>query len=247
MNDSKTTPTAGQMTNAGFMIATAVVKTLESSNITSGQLKNFKQEDANTIASKIIRDHFSLIEQRWFKEKKKNSLFWKKFFNIEIDWSEITIPPLDGKFKRIEFCPKNVTRDELFKKYAETFGKDQIWKYCESIDKTVKSEQIRPVKEYVFGHVGEIEPDKEHLNKSYNDAMKEGFMFMVAKEGLIAAFRYRFETKEMLDVKCVTQFATLESDGNIMDMCRNEQGKFHVDRYGPNYREPRNGQREVSF
>ena len=129
MNDSKikTMPTSGQMANVGFMVAGAITKTLESSNITSEQLKNFTQENANEISSRIIRDWFKLSEEKWFDEKKKNSLFWKKFFGIENVWSSVAIPAMDAKFKRIEFCPKFVTCEQIFEAYAKCFGKDKVW------------------------------------------------------------------------------------------------------------------------
>jgi hypothetical protein len=99
----------------------------------------------------------------------------------------------------------------------------------------------------VFAHVGGDEPDNEHLNKSYNDATEAGLKFMTLKEGLISAFRYRFETDKMYDVKGVTRLATIDSDGCAMRMYGDDDGRFYIDGSARGNRDSGRGPREVSF
>ncbi len=142
MNDPKTTtPTpasAGQMAQAGFMIARASIGVFESSNISSDVLTNLSEEDVKNISSKIVREILNLTEEKWFVEKKKISLFFKKFFKIDIDWSKVTIPSLDAKLKRIEYCPAGLTEDQIFEAYSNLFG--NTYKNWTSITKAIKSQ-----------------------------------------------------------------------------------------------------------
>lgn len=70
---------------------------------------------------------------------------------------------------------------------------------------------------------------------------------MVPKEGLFAAMRYRFETGNMLDVKGLTRFLALDSDGYAMRMDRYDDGRFGVVSGNRDYRDSDRGPREVSF
>jgi len=248
MNDSTDLtkgPSPGQIGQAGMMVAGATIRALEASNVNSVQLKNFTQDDANEIGTRIVREFFNIAEEKWFEEKKKISLFFKKFFKINVDWTKISIPTFDPKFKRIDCVPKELTCDQIFAAYDKTFG--NTGNAYKSIDKEINIVQDRPKTGYVFGWGGTLEPDNEHLNKSYDDAIKAGFTFMTPIEGLISAFRYRFETGNLLDVKGVTRFSALDSGGNAMGMCRYGDGNFRVGRYVRGYRDSVRGPREVSF
>jgi hypothetical protein len=242
--------TPAQMAQTGFMVAIGVTKALSKSNATFDQLQNLTQEEADKLGAEVLMNHFKLIEEKWFDQKKHISLFWKKFFNHEVDWSQLTIKVFNSKFKRLELSIAKFSCQQILDAYTKEYGKDKVYKYWDKkLDDYFKNEdqQARPETDYVFAHVGGDEPDKEHLGKSYDDAMQANLTFMILKEGLIAAFRYRFETGKMLDVKGLTRLATLDSDGNAMCMFGDSDGRFYIDWGDRDYRYSGHGPREVSF
>ena len=115
----------------------------------------------------------------------------------------------------------------------------------DSYPEVIKEQQERPNGDYAICHVGEDELDM--LDKSYDDGISENIKFMVPKEGIISAFRYRTETGKMYDVKGLTRFAALDSDGDAINMCRISDGRFHIDNEDCDYRYCARGLRQVSF
>lgn len=178
---------------------------------------------------KKLAEVFSVMPDTWEEQKQQISKFYLECFNITVDWVTVVIPTAAVDFKRLELILENLTEDEIFDAYAKKFGKDKVYKAYDSIRNAIKEQQDRPKVFYALLHRGGLEPDTEHLNKSYDDFSQDGNNYMVPKEGLIAAFRYRFETGNMLDVKGVTRFHSLGSDGDVMDMCRNTNGRFCMD------------------
>jgi len=70
---------------------------------------------------------------------------------------------------------------------------------------------------------------------------------MVPLEGIISAFRHRFETGEMYDIVGVTRFSALDHCGSAVGMGQLGNGEFNV---GRNFRDSRlsnYGLRQVSF
>ena len=149
--------------------------------------------------------------------------------------------------KMPEFRSASITEDKVFEAYKKEFGEDKVYKAYNSISKAIKVQQDRPKGDYCFLHKGGAEPDAEHLNDSYNMFSVDGNKYMVPIEGMIAAFRYRTETGNMYDVKGLTRFHALDSDGDAVSMCGYDDGKFDIDSVNRGYQLPDYGPRQVSF
>ena len=160
--------------------------------------------------------------------KTKIERFYKSCFQLSVDWSKVLLPEKFEDVNFLEYVLERITEDDVFNSYAKKFGKDKVWKYYDNIRKSIKEQQVVPTGDYTFSHRGGLEPDIEHMNKSYDDFYQDGNNYMVPKEGLLAAFRCRFETDKMWDVKGLTRFHALDSDGDAMNMHRDGNGQFCV-------------------
>jgi hypothetical protein len=248
MNDAKILASGGQNARLGLIITNGVIDAVDGHfTIDEMQeiLKNetFIRESTKEIISKLL----AIPIDPWSDQKKKIERFYKSVFSFTIDWSKIMVPRKVEGFDSLEYVSRKLTEDDIFNAYAKKFGKDSVWKYCDNIHKVIKEQQERPSGDYFFSHRGGIEPDEEHMNKSYDDFYQDGNDYMVIKEGLIAAFRYRFETGNMWDIKGLTRFHTLDSDGYALLMYRNVNGEFNVSHDNRDNHYSDRGPRQISF
>ena len=250
MNDKKdviTYASVAQCAQLVFAIAQPIAKLLDGQISSDLVQKIISAPEESTELKQIIEEIttriFQIKTDPWKREKEKIEKFYAECFGIKtIDWINTPIPVTDiAGMNRLEFIPgTRITEDQIFEAYAKKFGKDTVWKYYDSISKAIKIQQQRPVNDYCALHKGGTEPDAEHLNESYDDFCNDGNSYMVPKEGMIAAFRYRFETGKMYDVKGATRLHALDSDGLAMGMRRNVNGQFRMCR---NVRDGRNSDR----
>lgn len=203
------------------------------------------------IVDAVVAQVFEIKPNIWQRQMEKLSKFWKENFNHEILWNELILPEEVKEFTVLEYIPSCFTEDDIFNKYAELFGKDQIWSsyYDQSkkIGKSIIEQQSRPSGNRLILHRGGQGPDKEHLNKSYNDFCEDGKKYMVPIEGIITALRYVVETNKMMDYKSATKFHALSSRRSAMFMCRNFDGVFAVSSGGCSNRHLDSGPREIIF
>ncbi len=188
----------------------------------------------------------------WTEEKAKILHFYRTCFKDKKwqnpDLSHL-VPEVIQNLKRLDYAfPKmNPVIDVAFDAYADFFGKDKAWKAWKKISEAMDyaSIQPRPKDDYFYLHVGGIEPDM--LNKSYDDGVNEGIIFMTPLEGIISAFRHRFETGKMYDVIGVTRLSSLDCDGKVMNMCKDSDGRFSVDSFNRDYDLSNSGFRQACF
>ena len=253
MKDEKTTfKSASQAAQFGFLIGAEIIKAIDG-QVESGVIQRLiadkdESSEFKQFVSEITERILNIKSDPWKREKEKISKFTREVLGIEVDWTKVVIPTTDiPGMSHLEYIPASLSEDQLFALYAKQFGKDKVWKYYDSITKAIKEQQARPAGDYAMLHRGGDEPDTEHLNKSYNDFSQDGKKYMVVKEGLIAAMRYRFETGKMYDVKGVTRFHALDSGGDVMDMGRDDDGQFSIGGNFRGFRYSDDGPREVSF
>lgn len=248
MNDAKTLASGGQNARLGLIITNGVIDAVDGHFTVDEMqeiLKNetFIRESTKEIVSKLL----GIPLDPWSDQKKKIDRFYKSIFSFTIDWSKIMIYQKIEGFDSLEYVSHKLTEDDIFNAYAKKFGKDSVWKYCDNIHKVIKEQQVGQSGDYSFSHRGGIEPDEEHLNKSYDDFYQDGNDYMVIKEGLIAAFRYRFETGNMWDIKGLTRFHTLDSGGLALYMRRNDHARFSVSHDNRGSHNSARGPRQISF
>ena len=255
MNDEKvvTYASAAQCAQFGFGIALQIAKTVEGkvpSELIQRMMKAPEESaEFNAIVEEVTARILQIKTDQWKREKEKIEKFYSECFGIKnIDWGKAPIPASDiSGMSVLEYVLAKLTEDQIFEAYAQKFGKDAVWKAYDSIRKAIKTQQDRPKGDYCILHRGGVEPDTEHLNKSYGDFSGDGNKYMVPKEGMLAAFRYRFETGKMYDVKGATRFHALDSGGGAMRMCRVSDGRFNMDGGDRGYRSSDYGPRQVSF
>ena len=240
--------TPGQLVEIGFKIAGTVTRILSESGKISFKTGNHlilsPEHEVEKITKNFCKDFFGIVIDPWAEEKRRIEVFYKKFFDLIIDWSLISVP-IKGIMNRLDVAFGTITEDQYFEAYAKKFGKDNVWKYYNSITNAIHEQQIRPAGNYAYCHIGGDEPD--FLNKSYDDGINENIKFMVPKEGIVSAFRYRTEANKMYDVKGITLFAALDSDGYAMSMYRDYYGQFFVGYDDRDHCYPDNGLRKVDF
>lgn len=247
--------TGPQCATLAQMVALALTKKFEGTlSFSQAQIAITDKDQfaINALAEKFAGEIFTIPVDSWTEEKRKISHFYKTCFSNKKwknpNWEQTTIPAGDGNLKRLEFIFGEMTLQEAFDSYALYFGKDKVWKawsqsLTEVIDPT--SVQPRPKGNYAMLHVGGDEPDL--LNKSYNDGVSKSIIFMIPLEGIISAFRYRFETGKMYDVIGVTRLSAFDRNGSAMLMCGGTDGRFNVGGFDRDYRYPDSGLRQVSF
>lgn len=194
------------------------------------------------------------VDDLWFEERKKIETFYKKLFNLTVDWSRVSMPKpeKEDSMNRIEYISEKITEDQALKVYANTFGENSVWVYPwklykKSVIEIIKTKQARPTGDYVISHCGGNEPDV--LDKSYNFGLNR-MKFMIPIEGIVAALRYRFETGKMMDVIGRTTFAALDFKDELaitMEISKNTEAQFHIGFCYPDAHYPINGLRQVSF
>lgn len=197
---------------------------------------NFKEPCEIEIADSETKD-ISLAQYAPALTK-DNKSFFEKFFGLTIQ------NPTEAKDGYISLViPKELTCEQIYKAMQTQFS---CWKYCGDIDKTIKEQQLRPDTYYIT-FKDSVEPDSEHLGRSYDDFCGDGKNYMTPKEGMLAYLYYFYKTGNMMDVKGVTRFHALDSDGNAMCMYGRNDGQFSVDGSDRDYRDSDFGPREVSI
>lgn len=264
MNDSKKKnqvakvqldePTGLMGTQFALNIAQGVLDAIEEAKVSKNQMLGWDQKELRLLSKKATQKFLGLVERKsksfWSEEKAKISNFYNTCFKKKSwisNWEQIKIPTVNNNLKHLEFIFPKMTVREAFDAYADYFGKDKIGKDWEDIVKTIDPETVqpRPRQNYAMLHVGDDEPDL--LNKSYDDGIVENIIFMTPLEGIISAFRYRFETGKMYDVMGVTRLSALDKNNHVIVMCRVGNGEFTVVSDFRHTRNSQRGFRQVKF
>lgn len=267
MNDSKKKnqvakvqidePTGLMGTQFALNIAQGVLDAIEEAGVTKSQMLFWDQKELRATSKKVTQKILGLVDRKkvslWDEEKAKISNFYKTCFKNKSwipNWEQVTIPTSNDSLKRLEFIFPKMTVQEAFNAYADCFDcffKNKTWKAWEEITKAINPETVqpRPGENYAMLHVGGDEPDL--LGKSYDDGISENIIFMTPLEGIISAFRYRFETGKMYDVVGMTSLSALDRNGNAIRMYRFINGRFCVDSYYRGNCRSERGLRQICF
>jgi hypothetical protein len=239
-----------QYARLGLTISNGVIDAVDGYFTIGGMQEILKNENfIREISKRITSEVLAIPIDPWADQKKKIERFYKSVFNFTIDWSTMTLPEYDEKRPRLEYVNTEFNCKRYINAYKKKFGDNSVAgnSYSQDPDSAIHEQQDRPKGNYCFAWEGSIEPDAEHLNKGYDDFYNDGNKYMIPKEGIIAAFRERFETGNMLDVKGLTRFHALDSDGNALYMCRFALGQFDVGYGNRDGRDSDRGPRQISF
>ncbi|MEI6022678.1 MAG: hypothetical protein WCQ32_02455 [bacterium] len=230
MSLEKEVATGAQYAQFGLLIAQSVVEKMGQRGFSKKQMQQLLtgpgKGRAKEIASAVVDETTHILITVWDRQQEKLSIFWKKYFNHDIDWSKLTLPEEKEGFNILEYIPNCFTEDDIYNKYVEIFGKDSVSEYYHIIHDCIKTQQTRITDNRLILHRGGQGPDAEHLGKSYNVFSKEPLHFMTPIEGIISALRYRVETGEV--IRSFIGFHALNIWDDAMGMCRNVDGRFRI-------------------
>ena len=139
--------------------------------------------------------------------------FYRKYFRITVDFSDVIIPEDPGGFPRVIFIPEGLTFATVIKALREKF---KVSLYTEDLDKDV-TENIRiPDKSYAIRVHGRQEADEEWKDTSASQLKEQNVNCVTLMERLVDELKWFDETSEHMDIDNWTLCAGSRcSDGNV--------------------------------
>ena len=126
--------------------------------------------------------------------------FYKKHFNLKVDFSEIKIPekPTEGKW-RLLFIAKGLTNNKVYDACKRKFPCD---KYTDmTLDEVVLKNNRDPKDgSYAIWVRDVVEADEIYKNKSANQLAKDGIKGITLLERMLLELKFFAETEKHLDI-----------------------------------------------
>ena len=139
--------------------------------------------------------------------------FYKEYFNIDADLSDLKIPEKNPGFDRLIIVAKGLTLDQIYNVCAKHFP---CWRYTDDLDKAVTHNDRTAEKTYAVSFRNRKEADKELKNLSANQLEKRNIPGITLLERLIHELKYWDETKQHLDETNITLCSgSRYSDGGV--------------------------------
>jgi len=182
------------------------------------------------------------------REKVEIENFYSHFLGLKLDLYPNFLEVQESKTKslgRFEFIPESINEDFFIGLYEELYGQGSVLfdYYCKgTVSSSIGFQQKRP-KSYLMSHLGNPLPDV--LNKNISE-VKDGFVLMTPKEGIISALRLRTSEDCRLDVHGSTYFFAVDKLGNLLRMS-GYNGYFSVRSCDSCNRNKNSGFRKVSI
>jgi hypothetical protein len=196
----------------GEFIATFSV--LEKAGLTLKMLKQLREKDGYKIAKKIVA-LFNVSDE----EIKVNwHMFYQKYFDIDIDLSNVKIPIPKLGFTRCLIIIPGITLNNVIVKMREQF---KVYTYYDDLDKAVvKNDREAKDEPYAIWVRDGLEPEKEYINMSADDLSKKNICGEILLERLIHGLEYWDKAKKYLDYKGITLCSgSRRSDGSVPNVC----------------------------
>jgi len=183
---------------AGFGEIGASLSVLEKNGFTLDMLKQLREKGGDTIAKKMVAiftaDHYQ-IKANWYN-------FYKTYFGIDMDLSQVKIPVAKLGFTRPIIIIPGVTPNLVVKKMKEQFN---VWTYTDDLDKAVtKNDREAKDEPYAIWVKDGLEPEKDYRNVSADGLAKKNICGETLLERLIHGLEYWDKTKKHLDYKDIT-------------------------------------------
>lgn len=146
--------------------------------------------------------------------------YYTKVYGIDIsEIAEMEFPE-HTSFQTFMAVSPQMDEDRIMLSLREYF-KMNIYRYKEPIAANINRDeeakiQKRPSGLYVFAHGGGDEPDADHRNKSYNDAVAAKMTFANAKEYLLMTGFHKFTKGYFMDKKGWTRTSSLWLVGHLV-------------------------------
>jgi len=210
------------------------MKTDTAPKISAGQMK----ELTSAIVKAVPVDLSSATAQDWIGRKKELSMyiesillypsrgmeileafvdwrrFYKNFFGITANLSNIRIPEKQPGFDRLIIVSKGLTLNRVYDKCAENFP---CSRYIDDLDKAVILNDRNPNKgSYAIWVRDRIEADEELENLSVDDLKEKKIPGITLLERMLCELKYWEETEKHLDIQNWTLCAgSRDSGGDV--------------------------------
>jgi len=191
-------------------------KVVGSMSVTTGMMKDFWRQVAD---GSLIGVHFQAFldhKNRIFVTtdiKSEWAKFYRKFFWINVDFSDVIIPENPGDFTRVIFIPKGLTIAQVVKAMRKRF---KVSLYTEDLDKAVCENDRVANRDYAVRVRERVEADEELKNFSANQLKERGEVVITPPGRLVYEFKYWDETGKHLDVQNWTLCAgSRDSDDHV--------------------------------
>ena len=178
---------------AKFALLASLVTKFLTEHLTDEEVTNLSQDSEGT-ARKLraafcqghVFDQYADVRGDWER-------FYKRHFDIDVDFSKVAIPPGEG---RILIIARGMTANKVFLACEKSF---RCWKYTGDLDAGVSNTRAA-TEHYTIRVLDGAEPDAEFLGKSPSVADPDMKIGETLTERLIHGLKYYEETREHLDV-----------------------------------------------
>jgi hypothetical protein len=148
--------------------------------------------------------------------------FYREQFMLMVQWPSIKLYGIGD----IEYVSQQLSFDDVRKAYQKAFGDlSSVYRSLHLLDSGEQFCQSRPTEDYVLGYEGDLNAVPE-AEESFMSLVLSGKFFMTPKEFLIAAFRRRLETGDILDQSCGTILAQTDSRAYAVTTKNPETSQF---------------------
>ena len=139
--------------------------------------------------------------------------FYRKYFRITVDFSDVIIPEDPGGFPRVIFIPKGLTFAAVIEALRKKF---KVSLYIKDLDKDVTENIRTPEKSYAIRVRGRQEADEEWKDTSANQLKEQNVNCVTLMERLVDELKWFDETSEHMDIDNWTLCAgSRYSDGGV--------------------------------
>ena len=138
------------------------------------------------------------LSEVFLDSTKEWQIFYKKYFQLKIDLSDLKIPSKKPGFNRLIIIAEGLTLDKVYKVCSNNFS---CWKYADNLDKKILNNDRIPQKTYAIWIRDRVEADEELKNLSANELTKKNIQGITLLERLIYELKYWGETKKHLDIE----------------------------------------------
>jgi hypothetical protein len=164
------------------------------------------------------------IESEWLE-------FYRKYFRLSVDFSDVAIPDDPGGFERVIFVPKGLKFTQAIKALREKF---EVYLYTEDLDREVAGNVRTTDESYAILVHARVEADEELKSISANQLKDQRVNSITLLERLVFELKYYSETDQHLDIQSWTLCAGSRGSGGSVPFVGWLPGdcELHVSWYG---------------
>ena len=151
--------------------------------------------------------------------------FFQKYFDLNLDLSNLKTPPKQEGFDRLIIVPEGITPNRIYEACAKNFP---CWKWTEDLDKAVVRNDRESRETYAGWVRDRRESDEENKNISADQAKEKKIQGITLGERLIFELKYWDETGEHLDVKNLTICSGSRGSGGGVPYVNDYDGEVGV-------------------